>query len=46
MPTDDDFLDGCELDFTEGADDDATAEMRPLFPDGVEDDRWVGVEFE
>jgi hypothetical protein len=33
MP-DDDFLDGCDLDFTEDADDDETAELRPLFPAG------------
>ena len=26
--------DGCELDFTEDADDDETASLRPLFPDG------------
>jgi len=26
--------DGCELDFTEEADDDETASLRPLFPDG------------
>jgi len=34
MPEDDDTLDGCELDFNEDADDDETAELRPLFPDG------------
>lgn len=34
MPDDQDQLDGCELDFTEGADDEATAALRPLFPDG------------
>ena len=27
-------LDGCELDFTEDADSEMTAAMRPLFPDG------------
>jgi hypothetical protein len=26
--------DGCELDFTEDPDDDETASLRPLFPDG------------
>lgn len=26
--------DGCELDFTEDPDDNETAELRPLFPDG------------
>ncbi len=31
---DDDTLDGCSLDFTEDADDDETAALRPLFPDG------------
>lgn len=35
---DDDLLDGCDLDFTEAPDDDDTAEMRPLFPDGVADE--------
>lgn len=42
---DDDFLDGCELDFTENADDEETAELRALFPDGVTHDRWEEVEF-
>ena len=31
---DNDFLDGCALDFSEDPDDDLTAELRPLFPDG------------
>jgi hypothetical protein len=31
---DDDFLDGCELDFTIDPDDDETSELRALFPDG------------
>lgn len=31
---DDDTLDGCEMDFAEAADDEATAELRALFPDG------------
>lgn len=34
---DDDFLDGCSLDFMEDADDLETQELRPLFPDGVPD---------
>lgn len=35
MTTDpDEFLDGCDLDFTEDADDEMTAALRPLFPDG------------
>ena len=34
---DDDFLDGCELDFGQDPDDDETASLRPLFPDGVAD---------
>jgi hypothetical protein len=38
-----DVLDGCELDFTEDPDDDETAELRALFPEGVADDRWEGV---
>lgn len=32
--TDEDLLDGCELDFTVDPDDDETAALRPLFPDG------------
>lgn len=35
MP-DDDALDGCELDFTVDPDDDETAELRALFPQGTE----------
>lgn len=31
---DDDMLDGCDLDFTEDADDELTASLRPLFPQG------------
>ena len=45
MPEDDDdFIDGCEVDFTEDPDDDETASLRPLFPDGLADeakaDEW------
>jgi hypothetical protein len=36
MPNDDD-LDGCELDFADAAEDDDTAELRPLFPAGEDD---------
>lgn len=32
--------DGCELDFTEHADDELTQSLRPLFPDGVPHDKW------
>lgn len=42
---DDGQLDGCDLDFTEDPDDDETAEMRALFPEGVPDNRWEGVNF-
>lgn len=35
---DDDELDGCELNFAEDAVDDETAELLPLFPDGVADE--------
>jgi len=28
--------DGCELDFTEDADDEETAALRPLFPEGAD----------
>lgn len=31
---DDDNLDGCDLDFAADPDDDETAALRPLFPDG------------
>lgn len=34
MPEEDDELDGCDIDFAEHADDEETAELRPLFPDG------------
>lgn len=33
-PDPDDVLDGCELDFAADADDELTASLRPLFPDG------------
>lgn len=33
---DDDFLDGCDIDFTVDPDDDETAELRTLFPQGAE----------
>lgn len=33
---DDDLLDGCALDFSEDPDDDETAELRPLFPQGLD----------
>lgn len=33
-PDDGPETDGCELDFTVEADDDETAALRPLFPDG------------
>lgn len=36
-PDDDDFLDGCDIDFAEHADDLETQALRPLFPDGVPD---------
>lgn len=34
---DDDDLDGCELDFKLDAVDEETADLLPLFPDGVAD---------
>jgi hypothetical protein len=40
----DDQLDGCDIDFAEDPDDDETAELRALFPEGVADDRWEGVD--
>lgn len=46
MTDPDDTLDGCDLDFTIDPDDDETAALRPLFPDGVADDRWEGVAFD
>lgn len=36
MPDEDDMLDGCELDFTDDPDDDETAQLRPLFPEGLD----------
>lgn len=35
---DDDFLDGCDIDFAENPDDDETAELRALFPTGEPDE--------
>lgn len=35
--SDDDELDGCDLDFVAAADDDLTASLRALFPEGNED---------
>lgn len=32
----DDELDGCDLDFNEDPDDDETAALRPLFPQGLD----------
>lgn len=42
---DDDMLDGCDLDFTEDADDEETSELRALFPDGDPStaDEWKGL---
>lgn len=40
---DDDEIDGCDLDMTADPDDDETAELRALFPDGVPSDKWEGV---
>lgn len=37
MP-DDDELDGCDLDFAEAAEDQETAVLRQLFPDGQPDE--------
>lgn len=34
MLPDDEELDGCDLDFAAHADDEETAELRALFPDG------------
>lgn len=41
-PEPDDQLDGCALDFAAEADDDTTAELRALFPDGdpAKADAW------
>lgn len=33
---DDDDLDGCDTDFTDGAVDDETASLLPLFPQGAD----------
>lgn len=44
-PEEDDFLDGCDLDFTVDPDDDETSELRALFPNG-EDDRGLQAEWE
>lgn len=38
MSTEDDELDGCDLDFAEAAVSDEEAEYLPLFPDGVPDE--------
>jgi len=46
MVDDDDELDGCDIDFAEHADDEETAELRALFPEGEADDRWEGVTFD
>jgi hypothetical protein len=46
MDPDDDLLDGCDLDFTVDADDEEAAALRPLFPDGVADGRWEGVDLD
>lgn len=35
--------DGCGLDFTEDADDELTASLRALFPDGEPHDEWQQV---
>lgn len=35
-PQDDDFLDGCDIDFEAHAVDDETASLLPLFPDGAD----------
>lgn len=42
MAEDDDFLDGCDEDFTLDPVDDETAELLPLFPDSDPSyaDRW------
>lgn len=38
MPEDDETLDGCDLDFAEAAEDQETAALRQLFPDGEPDE--------
>lgn len=40
---DDDELDGCDVDFTEHADDEATSALRALYPGDVEVGDWNGV---
>jgi len=35
-----DDLDGCDLDFTEDAVDEETADLLALFPDGQPSDKW------
>lgn len=35
--------DGCSLDFVPDADDELTASLRALFPDGEAHDRWQDV---
>lgn len=42
---DDDTLDGCELDFKPHADDELTASLRALFPEGIPHNEWDGVFF-
>lgn len=31
---------GCDIDLAQHADDELTASLRPLFPDGVPHDQW------
>lgn len=40
------FLEGCDLDFTEDPDEDDILDLRVLFPEGEADDRWEGVVFD
>jgi hypothetical protein len=42
--SDDDLLDGCELDFTEDPTDDMTVELMPLFADALDPDTPKTVE--
>jgi hypothetical protein len=35
---DDDHIDGCDIDFAQHAEDEETAALRVLFPDGVADE--------
>lgn len=37
-PPEDDDLDGCEIDFTADPDDDETASLRAIFPQGADTD--------